>query len=300
MKKILIAGGSGLVGSNLVKIIQEKNREFVVLSRNKSHKSLKTNAYWNPAQGIYPEIDPSEFELCINLCGAGIFDKKITSKRLKILETSRTQPIRFLSEFFKSSNYQIPHFISVSGTGFYPPFGNDLLFSENHAPSAGPIPELVSEWEQAASEFYADKISILRTGVVLDAQGGFLERLNTGIPKLNIPIPGSGKQHTPWIHAHDLAQLMLFLFENQNVGIFNAVAPEIVTLKQMIDALRKYRGTLLPSVHIPVWVLNLVFGEIRTDLIIGDQMVKADKVMETGFKFQYSNIQSAIDKCYPI
>lgn len=296
MKSVLVAGGSGMIGSKLIKKLKQKNINVVLLSTKTNYKSLTNSNYWNPDQKIFPKIDLSQFDTCINLCGAGIFDRNFTPERKKTLIESRLHPIDFLYDQFLNAKVKLPCFISGSATGIYPNICLNEL-NENSTHGKGFIPELVELWEKSALKFnnLAERTIIIRTGIVFSDSGGFVQQISKPIKYFAGAIPGSGKQYISWIHVDDWVELLIHLDENKQEGIFNATAPKPETLEIISQFIAKkmHRPGFMP--HLPLWLLKLIFGKERHELLLTDQKVSAQKVLETGFKFQFPYYQSALN-----
>src|SRR4051812_5026030 len=120
MPKILIAGGTGLVGSNLIQKLKQRKCKLVLLSTQKHKQNNVDVFYWNPELDIFPLMDLKEIDICINFCGAPIFDKAFTVGRKEELQKSRIIPIQFLAKQFMRAGCKVPYFISTSATGIYP------------------------------------------------------------------------------------------------------------------------------------------------------------------------------------
>ncbi len=295
MLKILVAGGSGLIGSNVLKKLKQKNHETVLLSTRKNLANNENCLYWDPENGIFPVMDLGSFDACLNLCGAPIFDKAFTEQRKEELKRSRTLPIQFLATQFKQAGVTLPYFISSSATGFYP---NICLNEINEASTTGQgfIPELVRQWEEVVNDFAdtAFKRCIIRIGIVFSSKGGFLQQLAKPIRMFAGAVPGSGKQMISWIHEDDLADMIIEAIEKQLQGIFNAAAPQPNTLENISKqvAATLHRPLFLP--HIPEWVLKLAFGSERYKLLLTSQKVSSKKIQSEGFRFRYHSSAEAI------
>jgi len=296
MSKILIAGGTGLIGSNLVNKLKQKKHEIVLLSTQRLKSNSVDTFYWNPETNTFPSIDLQSIDACINFCGAAIFDKAFTVERKAELTRSRVLPIQFLIQQFKQANCRLPYFISASATGIYP----NICLNELHEDSTmgnNFISKLVKEWEDTIFSFSetSDIQCALRIGIVFSDKGGFLDQLAKPIRLFAGAIPGSGQQVISWIHINDLTDLFIHAVENKLSGIYNAVGPHPNTLKnitkQVADAL--HRPLFLPN--IPEWALKLLFGNERYELLLCSQQVKNDKIMSTGFHFSYDQSQIAIN-----
>lgn len=295
MSEILLAGASGLIGSNLIKKFKQKNYQIVLLSTQKNKCNGTDTLFWDPEKGIFPDIDLNRFSACYNFCGAGIFDENFTDKRKQILTESRIKPIEFLKENFSKQNVVIPSFISASASGYYPNICLNEL-NEDSTSGTGFISDLVDTWEKAAHHFtpQATNLAIVRIGIVLSNKGGFLNKLIAPMKFFAGAIPGSGKQKCSWIHIDDLCDLFIFLFENKISGTFNGVAPNPESIETISHQAAKtiHRPILLPN--IPVFMLRLIFGKERHELLLCDQNISSKKVQDLGFKFSYTNSEKAI------
>ncbi|MEZ4804417.1 MAG: TIGR01777 family oxidoreductase [Bacteroidia bacterium] len=295
MSELLLAGASGLIGSKLIIKLKQKNIKYVLLSTQKKLNGQNNTLYWNPESNEFPDIDLKRFDACINFCGAGIFDKAFTDGRKEILLKSRVVPIQFLKSQFEKQNVTLPNFISASGTGFYPNICLNEL-DEDSTSGDGYIAQLVQNWENASLSFkpVAERVSIMRIGIVLAKSGGFLAQLSTPIKFFIGAVPGSGKQMISWVHIDDLCEAYIHLYVHQLEGIYNGVAPEPANLttisKQTAKALK--RPLFLPN--IPAFVLRLIFGKGRSELLLTDQRVSSKKLESSGFIFQFTNSEQAI------
>ncbi len=295
MYSILIAGGTGLVGSKLVKKLKQKKYNIVFLSTQKNAKILKDRHYWNPDQGIMPNIDLKQFDVCINLCGAGIFDKNFTPERKSVLLNSRINPIAALKAEFEKQNVKIPQFINASAIGYY---GNQIPNATDESGSNGSdyMASLTHQWENAANSLtnVTECLSIFRIGIVLTPEGGFLKPIKTSIQWFAGAVPGSGKQIISWIHIDDLCDAMIYVMENKLKGTFNAVSPNPETLENICKSIAKHLHRPLFLPNIPVWVLKLLFGKERHLLLMASQNIAPKHLLDSGYQFAYTNADLAI------
>jgi uncharacterized protein (TIGR01777 family) len=296
MPKILIAGGTGLIGSNLILKLKQKKYEVVLLSTQKNRPNHVDTFYWNPELDIFPLLDLKTIDVCINFCGAPIFDKAFSAGRKKELTSSRVIPIQFLAKQFIKAGCRLPYYISASATGIYP----NICLNELHEDSTNGtwfISKLVQEWEAASHTFSVASLKqcILRFGIVFSDKGGFLSKLVQPSRFFAGAIPGPGNQMISWIHIDDLSNMIIYAMEQQLEGTYNATAPEPESLenisKQVVRALGKPQ--LLP--HIPEWMLKIIFGNERHELLMTSQKVSSKKMQDAGFKFSFSKSQAAID-----
>jgi uncharacterized protein (TIGR01777 family) len=294
MLKILVAGGTGLIGSNLITKLKQKNYKVVLLSTQKNKADNRSVFYWQPANNELPEAALEGVDICINLCGAGIFDKPFSAKRKKELIDSRIISTNVLFEGFKKRKTPLLHYIGGTATGFYPNICSDKL-TEDYTKGEGFISDLVDEWEKATHQFneIAPLVSIMRTGIVLSEKGGFLKQLATPIKFYFGAVPGNGQQMISWIHIDDWSRMLIHLLENKISGTYNAVGSHPAKIQVLTKEIAQilHRPLLLPN--IPIFVLKLIFGE-RYQLLLTSQNVSNDKIKNTGFKFDFELSKMAL------
>ncbi len=292
--KILVCGGTGLVGTNLIKKLKQKNHQIVLLSTQKDKANQNDIFYWNPSENI---IDTKAFEgvdVIINLSGQGIFEQSFSEKRKKELLLSRTEPLNLLRKTIIDNNFKVKTLISASAIGYYPNFCATLL-NESSTKENTFISNLVQDWEKAALDFKdISNVLIFRIGIVLSEKGGFLKQLMTPIKLMLGAVPGSGKQMVSWIHIDDLCDMMIHGLEHQLNGIYNAVSPEPKTLNEITKKTAQLMGRAIILPNIPNFALNIIFGKERAQLILSDQQVSSEKIESTNFSFSFKNIDSAL------
>lgn len=288
MSKILITGGTGLVGERLTEILEESNHEVVILSRTPKAK----NEYkWDISKEFIDEKVFKNLDYIVHLAGAGIADKKWTAKRKEVIINSRVDSANLLFNKVKSLNVPLKGFISASGIGFYGAITSEKIFTEKDKPANDFLGEVCVKWEQAALQFDELEIptTILRTGVVLSKNGGALVKMKTPI----ISGLGSGKQYMPWIHIDDLCYMYKSAIEGNLIGIFNAVAPQHHTNKSFSRTLAKTISRPFMPINVPSFVLKLVFGELANVLLEGSR-VSVKKIEKSGYSFRFKTLYSAL------
>lgn len=279
---ILIAGGSGFIGHKLKEKLSQTHL-VSVLTRTKTLTSKKGYFYWNPEENEIDLRALQDVTVVINLCGAGIADKRWTRSRKKELISSRTLPAEFLFKHMKSM-YKLKQYISASGVNCYP-LGSDKQYREEEAYGSDFVSQLVKQWETGADLFQNNcKLVKLRIGFVFSLGEGGLKKMETPI-KLGLgAVLGSGKQTLSWIHIDDLVRLIDFTISKKLEGMYNAVAGNTTNeaLTQMLA--KKFNRTIfLPK--IPVFILYLIFGKMASLLVTG---IKAsnEKIKKEGFVFE--------------
>jgi uncharacterized protein (TIGR01777 family) len=288
MAKILITGGTGLVGVRLTEMLQDKNHEVVILSRNpKKENEFK----WDISKN---KVDKKAFENVthvIHLAGAGIADEKWTSKRKKVIIDSRVNSANLLFETIKKHNININGFISASGIGYYGAITSDNIFEETDKVGNDFLGDVCQKWENAAHQFKNLKIpvTILRTGIVLSKTGGALEKMRTPV----ISPLGSGNQYLPWIHIDDLCEMYIAAIEEKVNGVFNAVALEHHTSKTFSKVLAKSISRPFVGIGVPSFMLKLLFGDLAVILLEGSR-ISAEKITNSGFSFKFETLKKAL------
>ena len=294
MKTILIAGGTGFIGRRIQKLIEKSNYKVSILSR--SPKSTENEFYWNPTKG---EIDKKALEnvsIIINLCGAGIGDSRWTRKRKEELYQSRIEPTKFLYSLIDDLP-GLESYISASGITCYG-FDDDLkLYSEEDSFGSDYLSQLVMSWENVANLFESHcRVVKMRTSVVLDEKEGALSKIAKPIQFGIGSALGDGKQIMSWVHIDDLTNAFLFVIQNPLAGSFNIVGGNHSNQefsKSLADVLNK--PFFFPKV--PAFIMKLIFGEMAVILLKGVN-VSNKKIVDAGFKFQFTDLNSAFKEVY--
>jgi uncharacterized protein (TIGR01777 family) len=297
MEKVLITGGTGLVGKHLIKHLKRNGYEVRVLSRNKKKTGSNLSYfYWDPAG---EEIDMEAFrdvDHLIHLAGAGILDRRWTAKRKRVLIESRVATGRFLYKMIRNNKVHLKSFVTASGIGYYGAVTSEKVFIESDVPHDDFVAEVCKQWERSADSFsdFGVRTVKLRIGVVLSCEGGALPSLMRPI-KLGLGAPiGSGRQYIPWIHINDLCRIFIrSLKDNQMEGAFNSVAPEHQTNRSMTRAISKAVGKPLWLPNIPAGIIKMLMGE-RSCLILKGSKVSNRKIENTGFEFEFKTLEMAL------
>jgi uncharacterized protein (TIGR01777 family) len=293
---VLISGGSGLVGTELSELLQNKGFCVIHLTRSLNSKSNYQTSYWNPKQGVIDEGIIEKTHYIIHLAGAGIADKHWSdSRKIEILD-SRVKTAELLFETVKRVNPNLKAFISASGVGYYGATTSDNIFSEEDPNATDFLGETCKKWEDAADLFsnLNSRVVKLRTGLVISKTGGAIKKMSLPI-KLGIGSAlGSGKHYMPWIDISDLAKLYVEAIENElYTGTYNAVSSEHQTNEQFTKTLAKQLNKPLFLPKVPAFLLRLVFGELSTIALEGSR-VSNQKLISSNFKFNFPTLESSL------
>lgn len=293
--KVLMTGGSGLIGSAFISKYHHKYN-FVVLSRDpiKAKKQLPTSNNIILIDNLNNITDLNEFDAVINLAGEPIADKRWTLKQKRSICQSRWKLTNQLSHLINASTKPPGVFISGSAVGYYGRQG-DTEINEGYLDINEEFTHKICKvWEDKALIAHdKTRICLLRTGIVLANSGGALKKM---LPVFKIGLGGkisSGHQYMSWIHIEDMISAIEFLLSNQNCqGPFNLTAPKPVTNTEFTQALAK--SLHRPSfATVPAFILKLLLGEM-SDLILYGQKVLPEHLLEQKFKFKYPNINVAL------
>jgi uncharacterized protein (TIGR01777 family) len=294
MATILITGGTGLVGKYLQEILKQKQHTVNVLTRSKTKKP--NTFFWDVENGIIDDEAIKTADFIIHLAGANISDKRWTAAQRKLIIDSRVNTTNLLLQKVIELKPNLKGFIAASGVGFYGAVTNNHIYTENDTFGTDFLSKVCQVWEQESLKFEGEGIRtvIFRTGVVLTKTEGALAKIIQPI-KLGVGAPiGSGKQYMPWIHINDLCNLFTQAIENENFnGIYNAVAPQHITNKELTTTIAAYLKKPLWLPNIPVFVLKLLFGKMAVILLYGSR-ISSKKIENLGFKFKFPTIEKAL------
>ncbi len=295
--KILITGSTGLIGRHLLDHL--KGHELVLLTRDieKAKSSLDHLAlpHANYISDLTSFSNFDDIDVIINLAGEPIAEKKWTEEQKKIIFDSRCSLTEKLAQLCLASTTPPRCFISGSAIGYYGNCGNSNVDETTEIISDDFTHKLCRQWENTALQAQSDKtrVCILRTGVVLSTQGGALKKMLLPYQcGMGGPI-GCGNQYMSWIHIEDMVHGILHLIEqNESQGIYNLTAPHPVSNRLFSQTLAK----TLKRPHlffIPNFAIKLMLGEASI-LLTDSQRVRPKHIVDEGFKFRYSRIESAL------
>ncbi len=292
MAKILITGGTGLVGSRLTEMLEKQNHEVRILTRSPKKKN---EYHWDITKQTIDNKVFSNIDFIVHLAGAGIADERWSDERKKVIIDSRVESANLLFNKIKTKKIPLKGFISASGSGYYGAVTTPKIFEEGDKPGNDFLGKVCVKWEAAAHQFKQLDIpvSILRTGIVLSKTGGALEKMRTPI----IAPLGSGKQYMPWIHIDDLCAMYVKLIQENLEGTYNAVAPEHHTSKSFSKVLAKSISRPFIGINVPSFMLKLVFGDMSKILLEGSR-VSSKKIEKQQFTFRFPILSNALKQLF--
>ncbi len=298
MMRVIVTGGTGLIGRALVASLAGDGHEVIVLSRDPQRggswpagvRLERWDGY--TANGWGPLADGAD--AIVNLAGENIAAGRWTAERKRRIRESRVNAGRAIVQAVEAATRKPSVLIQSSATGYYGPRGDEELM-ESAPPGRDFLAQTSLLWEDSTApvERWGVRRAVIRTGVVLSAEGGALPRMLLPF-RLFVGGPlGSGRQWLPWIHIADEVRAIRFLIEQEAAsGPFNLAAPNPVTNAQFSRALGKALGR--PAwMPVPALALRLLFGEMATVLLNGQRAVP-HRLLQLGFTFRFAEVEAAL------
>ena len=289
--KIVIAGGTGLIGKQLEIALSNCGHEVLILTRSPKKNN---HIQWNPYNKDIELDKITDVEAIINLCGSGIADSRWTAKRRKELEDSRILPAVYLAEL-TSVLKQLKFYITASGItcfGF-----NDIgrLYTEDDVFGKDYTSQLVKKWEDTLNLFPKNiQCSALRFGIVLSDQGGAIPRISQPIKFGAGAALGSGKQIVQWLDIDEIPNIVEHFLSNSLEGTFNVLQGN-VTHKELTKSIAKRMKRWVLPINVPSIVMKAIFGEMSVLLLEGVP-ASNKKLLSSGFTFQTEDLGAVIAK----
>lgn len=302
MKKILLFGGSGFIGKHLIDELHN-DYEITLLSRNPDKLSIELAKKVKPAplninsfQSFVPFVESTD--CIINLAGESVNGKWTEAKKKAILE-SRLAIDRLIIEAFEKANKKPATLIQGSSIGYYGMAKtDDPVTVEYKSLGNSFLTDVALQHEAIFDDLTLEtRVIFIRTGIVLDKSEGAL-------PKMTMPLSffagkiGDGKQWMPWIHIKDEVKAIRYLLENEECeGPYNLTSPNPVRQEDFVEAL----GEVLdkrPFFPVPAFMLKAMLGEMADELLLNGMKVVPERLLKTGFRFQFDTIEKALRNIY--
>lgn len=298
-KKIVVIGATGLIGRSLIPFLVNSGYRVIALSRSIQKARAIFNdeidvEYWNGLDSLALIPILNDAYAVINLAGESIavrWTKKIKER----LYNSRIDTTISIVDAINSCTNPPKVLIQASAIGYYS-YNSDIQCYETSAKGGGFLSNLVSEWENAAKKVNSNcRLVLIRTGIVLSSNGGFLEKLINPTRFYLGGWFGDGLQKISWIHIDDYVNAVKFLIEEEKcTGPFNMVSPKPVTLKHFAKGVG---NTLKRPVWLPIpkFVLRLFLGKMADEVIFSNQNVIPQKLLSMGYVYNHHELKEALD-----
>lgn len=297
--RIIITGGTGLIGQALTRSLVTDGHEVHVLSRNPARRKQAVAdarlVQWDAksAQGWGDLADGAD--AIVNLAGEGIADGRWGKERRRRILQSRMDAANAVMEAIAAAARKPRALVQASAVGYYGPRGDEPI-TEATSPGSDWLSHVVWEWENstAAAVRLGVRRTVARTGIVFSLHGG-------AFPKMKLPFDlviaggpmGSGKQYVPWIHLEDEVRALRFLIENPAAeGAYNLSAPTPVTYGEFATIMGQVmkRTSFMP---VPGFALKAVLGDMASILLTGQREIP-QRLLEQGFTFNYPELAPAL------
>ncbi len=296
MHKVLITGGTGFLGSALVKVLQNLNYDITLLSHDIDKARLLFNSDIKLIGGINQIDDNAIFDSVINLAGAPIFGRPWTGERKSLLRDSRIITTQALVDRISTLPHKPSVLISGSAIGIYGEQGDNVISEKTTVSLNDFSHHLCADWENTALKAQAAgiRVCLIRTGLVIGAGGGFLKSMLLPFKLCLGGKLGSGKQWMSWIHIQDWIAIVIKMITDESLqGAYNATAPQPVTNNEFTQALAK-RLNRIAVIPLPTCFLTILLGEMA-GLLLCSQRVLPIKLQELNFVFKYRELPSALN-----
>ena len=294
MKRYLITGGTGMVGSHLVNEIKNTDAQITILTRQDKMSYHPNIMYVNWSKEGWQQKVP-EIDVVINLAGATL-NKRWTQSHKQDMMVSRIQSTQALYELFEARSKKPEILFNASAMGYYP---QDLYYSYTELYKTLPfdfLSDIVYQWERFANKFkhFGTRVLLGRFGLILSDDGGALQTMEMLYRFYVGGKLGSGQQWYSWIHIDDLIRAILFTIENKEAqGPFNLTAP--IPERQNLFGYTLARAMQKPhETWAPKLAMRLILGEMST-IVLDTQKVLPNKLHALGFEFKYNNLRNALD-----
>jgi uncharacterized protein len=300
--QVIITGGTGLIGTALSKSLVQEGHEVIVLSRNPERYHLppgvrgekwdgKTAVSWGH---LVNETDAIVNLAGENLAGSGRLPSRWTAARKQLLRQSRLDAGQAVVEAVSAAAHKPAVVVQSSGIDYYGALA-DQVVTETAPPGDSFLARLSVDWEASTAAVTQQGVRhvVIRTGVVLSAEGGPLETIVLPFKFFAGGPLGNGRQWMSWIHLADAVAAIRFLLLSETaVGPFNLCAPEPLSNKAFSQAVGRAMGrpAILPT---PAFVLRLALGEVA-DVVLDGRRAQPQRLQELGFTFQYPDAASAL------
>jgi uncharacterized protein (TIGR01777 family) len=298
--KVVIAGGSGLIGRALAGHLAWGGHQVVVLTRDAAAQPPTVairHVEWQPdgtAGSWASEIDGAG--AVVNLSGAGMADARWSAERKRELRESRVLPTRSLVAAVRQATTKPGVFLQGSAVGFYGASLDDRELDESFPPGDDQLGQLCVTWEAEAHPVAAlgSRLVFMRSGVVLSHEGGILKSLRWPFQLFAGGPVATGRQYMSWIHIDDWVAMAMWALVTPGVaGSLNATSPSPVTNDAFMRAYAKALGR--PSwLRVPGIALKAIFGEMADEMLIKGQRVVPKHALALGFRFKYPAVDEAM------
>ncbi|UPZ15812.1 TIGR01777 family oxidoreductase [Flavobacterium humidisoli] len=299
-QNVLLTGGTGFVGKYLTDVLIEAGFSVSILSRSNRENTPRVTYYkWDIKKNYIDKNAVLNADYIIHLAGEGIVEKRWTKRRKKAIIESRVRPVEMIYSILEMNNKKLEAFISASGIGIYGALTSHKICTENTPPADDFLGITCQKWENAADKIGSLNIRTvkIRTGIVFGKNEGFLKKMIPTFKSGFGAVLGSGKQYLPWIHIEDLCQIYLKSIEDTKLeGAYNACVTDNTTNSRFSKTMAKLYDYSIWIPKVPAFVLKILLGQMSEAILTG-QRVSSEKIQQTGFDFQFTDLEKTLINC---
>lgn len=305
--RVVVSGGTGLVGRALCHALVARGDEVVVLTRGPardlSHACAECGkggkvslATWTPDREGAWMAGVDGADAVVHLAGASVADERWTEERKKLLRSSRIDSTRLLAQAIAKATKKPAVFVSASGVGHYGMKTGDKVVTEDDPPGDDFLARLTLDWEAEANAATASGVRVVtpRFGLVLGRGGGLYQKMAPLFRSFVGGPIGDGSQYVPWVHVRDVVRAIeLFVERPELAGAFNLSAPEPVTMNTFAEAF----GASLSrpaKMRVPAFAVKIAMGAEAAEAVLTGQRAIPKRLVDAGFAFLFPDLQSAL------
>jgi len=297
--KIFVTGGTGFVGSYLVRNLARRGHKVTVVTRSPG-KASSINGGVALVQGdpMKPgqwQQELKDHDVIVNLAGASIFTYWTEKARKAIMESRLFTTRNVVDALAENGKEKI--LISASAVGYYGSREDDLVLDESSPPGNEFVTEVSRLWEAEAARAadHGVRVVLARLGIVLGRNGGALGKMVPAFKRYLGGTLGSGRQWFPWIHEEDILHIILFLLEKDHIaGPVNFTAPNPVRHEDLVQTLSKVLNKPAVMPPVPGFAVKALLGEFGNVLLKGQRVIPG-KLTDEGYQFQYPELRGALE-----
>ncbi len=291
--KVLITGSSGLVGSALTDFFVANGDEVIRLMRRSAPAD---SPVWDPENGEIDLAGVRDISAVVHLAGDNLGEGRWNDRKKNSILNSRVKGTKLLSKYFAAIEPKPYVIMSASAVGYYGNRGEERV-DESSEPGKGFLADVCRQWEEATASAVDAGIRVvnLRLGVVLSTRGGAIKKMLLPFRIGLGGVIGSGKQYMSWVSIDDVIGMIQHIIANEALcGPVNLVSPNSVSNREFTKTLGQVlnRPTIFPM---PAFAARIAFGEMANELLLSGARVYPKILLESGYKFRYPNLSSALE-----
>ena len=288
-----------MIGKPLTRVMLNAGYKVVHLSRSEGGMEGVATYQWDPAAGTIDQKALEGVQYIIHLAGTGIVDKPWSADRKQEIIDSRVKTAELLHKACSAQGIRLKGYISASAIGWYPLEISKTTYQEDAPPGTGYLAQVCSLWEASADSFesIADRVVKLRIGLVLARDQGALKQVALPVKYYMAAGLGSGDQAMSWIHLDDVCRMFRHSVEHDLKGVYNAVGPDTITNQDFMQILADVMEKPLILPNVPEFMIRMLFGQ-KSDLVLKGVRLSSNKILKTGFEFDYPTLNSALMHIY--